>query len=148
MDILSGKKLQTEGTVWIDGKDLSVHPYARWGKVGFCSQTDESLEGKMTGREILEMFGRISMIEPSFLKNTVIPESLQLVGLKDMKNKSVDLYSQGDRRKLSFLLALLSGPGTLLLDSPSLGMDFASQKQVWTVITKAKREFGQVGSLG
>lgn len=143
INLIAGKTFPTTGKVWLDGVDLSVYPYHRWGRIGMCSQVNSLLEEKMTGREILEMFGRISMIDPTYLKRTLIPEALQLVGLKDMKNTPVSKYSQGDKRKLSFILSLMTGAKLLLLDSPSLGLDVLSRRRIWSVIAKVRRNTGR-----
>lgn len=143
MNMLAGRNLPTQGTLWLEGVNLKSHPYHRFGKVGYCAQVDSSLESKMSGREILEMFGRISMINRTYLRRTVIPEALKLVGLKDLKNKPVEQYSQGDKRKLSFILSLMNGPRLILLDSPTSGVDVISRRRIWSVISQTKKELGR-----
>eukprot|EP01054_Gregarina_sp_Poly1_P010376 Gregarina_sp_Poly_1__10375@NODE_742_length_6486_cov_31_922729_g553_i0_p1_GENE_NODE_742_length_6486_cov_31_922729_g553_i0NODE_742_length_6486_cov_31_922729_g553_i0_p1_ORF_typecomplete_len1825_score202_40ABC_tran/PF00005_27/1_8e27ABC_tran/PF00005_27/6_4e18ABC2_membrane_3/PF12698_7/1_3e24ABC2_membrane_3/PF12698_7/8_8e21AAA_21/PF13304_6/3e11AAA_21/PF13304_6/2_7ABC2_membrane/PF01061_24/2_1e07ABC2_membrane/PF01061_24/9_4e02ABC2_membrane/PF01061_24/3_7e06AAA_15/PF13175_6/2e05AAA_15/PF13175_6/4_9e03AAA_ len=143
MNMLAGRNLPTQGTLWLEGVNLTSHPYQRFGKVGFCSQVDSGLEGKMSGREIMEMFGRISMISRTYLRRTVIPEALKLVGLKDMKNRPVEQYSQGDKRKLSFILSLINGPRLVLLDSPTSGVDVISRRRIWSVVSQTKRTLGR-----
>eukprot|EP01053_Blabericola_migrator_P008441 Blabericola_migrator_1__8440@NODE_43_length_16904_cov_225_701966_g39_i0_p1_GENE_NODE_43_length_16904_cov_225_701966_g39_i0NODE_43_length_16904_cov_225_701966_g39_i0_p1_ORF_typecomplete_len1843_score264_56ABC_tran/PF00005_27/6_2e30ABC_tran/PF00005_27/3_4e18ABC2_membrane_3/PF12698_7/8e18ABC2_membrane_3/PF12698_7/1_8e16AAA_21/PF13304_6/3e09AAA_21/PF13304_6/2_3ABC2_membrane/PF01061_24/0_0012ABC2_membrane/PF01061_24/3_8e02ABC2_membrane/PF01061_24/0_00019SMC_N/PF02463_19/12SMC_N/PF02463_19/0_038SMC_N/ len=143
MNMLAGRVMPSQGTLWLEGVNLSSQPYYRFGRMGFCSQVDSGLESRMSGREILEMFGRISMIDQHYLRRTVIPEALRLVGLRDMKNRPVDEYSQGDKRKLSFILSLINGPRLLLLDSPTAGVDLFSRRRIWSVINQTKRELGR-----
>lgn len=148
MHMLCGLSWPTEGTIWMEGKNLKENPYERWGKLGFCSQDNSVLEPNMTGREVLEMFGRISMIEKTYLRRTVIPEALKLVDLKDLKNRAIKKYSSGDQRKLSFILSLLSGPQILVLDSPTMGIDVIAQQRLWAVLQRAKNDFGKTVVLG
>ncbi len=52
-----------------------------------------------------------------------INELLDLVGLKDVKNKKVGKFSKGMRQRLLLAQALINDPELLILDEPMTGLD-------------------------
>lgn len=50
-------------------------------------------------------------------------ELLELVGLKDEKNKKIRTYSGGMKQRLGIAQALINRPQILVLDEPTAGLD-------------------------
>jgi ABC-2 type transport system ATP-binding protein len=69
-------------------------------------------------------------------------ELLKLVELTDFKNKKVETYSGGMRRRLELACGLINRPTVLFLDEPTLGLDVQTRTATWQYIRKLKEEFG------
>ncbi len=53
-------------------------------------------------------------------------------GLDERRNETVAAYSYGMRRKLSLIEALVHEPNLLLMDEPSMGLDYASRLALYS----------------
>lgn len=62
----------------------------------------------------------------------------QVVDLKDQLDKKVDNFSGGMKRRLSLAIALLGNPQLLILDEPTVGIDPALRKNIWTELGKLR----------
>ncbi|HEY4675121.1 MAG TPA: ATP-binding cassette domain-containing protein [Candidatus Bathyarchaeia archaeon] len=67
---------------------------------------------------------------------------LKLVELTDFKDKKVQTYSGGMRRRLELACGLINRPKVLFLDEPTLGLDVQTRTATWEYIRKLKNEFG------
>ena len=73
-----------------------------------------------------------------FHKKVNIDEQLKNMGLEKEKNQKAGTLSGGQKRKLSFLLAILHDPKLLILDEPTAGMDYDSVEKFVQQIKKLK----------
>uniref|UniRef100_A0A061SDE8 Abc transporter a family member 2-like n=2 Tax=Tetraselmis sp. GSL018 TaxID=582737 RepID=A0A061SDE8_9CHLO len=106
------------------------------GKIGVCPQFDV-LWDRLTGREHLEIYGRVKGIDPAVLPRET-RELLSSVKLLDAASIRTGSYSGGMKRRLSVAIALLGNPKVVYLDEPTTGMDPISRRHVWDIIEKAK----------
>ncbi|SPU01509.1 ABC efflux transporter ATP-binding protein [Bacillus tequilensis] len=79
--------------------------------------------------EILELF-RSYYPNPLSLKELV---SLTALTTEDLKTRAEKL-SGGQKRRLSFALALVGNPELLIFDEPTVGMDTSSRHRFWQTI--------------
>nr|WP_255358876.1 AAA family ATPase [Kosmotoga sp. DU53] len=63
-----------------------------------------------------------------------------MLGLSGFLTKKVYTYSKGTKRKLSFVLALLSDPDLLILDEPMSGLDPLSRKNMRNLILELNED--------
>ena len=79
-----------------------------------------------------------------FLDLKEMPETVENVCKKFGLEKYMDTYcenlSGGNKRKLSFALALIGHPRILLLDEPSTGVDPESRRNMWKNIINLKKK--------
>jgi len=135
LSILTGELRPTSGSVRLKGLDPSTNPGAVARLVGYCPQADPLL-GLMTATETLTMFGRLKGIPPVDLE-AAVAATLEHVGLSVFAHQMCGSYSGGNKRKLSFAVALIGGPPILLLDEPSSGMDPIARRQMWDAVSRA-----------
>ena len=64
--------------------------------------------------------------------------------LIECKEKQVDMYSGGMKRKLSAALTLIGDPKIVVLDDPTAGMDPRSRRFLWTLIKKLNETDGRL----
>jgi ABC-type multidrug transport system ATPase subunit len=82
--------------------------------------------GDMTGWANAYLFARAYGVEEKKAEG-VLAELFDYFGLAEYKNDKVKTYSYGMGKKLALVEALAHGPALLLLDEPSLGLDYAAQ---------------------
>ena len=82
--------------------------------------------GDLTGRENAYFFARAYGVEES-KADAVVSELLDFFDLSEYADDRTKTYSYGMGKKLALVEALAHGPEVLLLDEPSLGLDFTSQ---------------------
>jgi ABC-type multidrug transport system ATPase subunit len=82
--------------------------------------------GDLTGWSNAYLFARSYGIDKGKAEG-VLAELFDYFGLAEYKDDRVKTYSYGMGKKLALIEALAHGPQLLLLDEPSLGLDYASQ---------------------
>jgi ABC-type multidrug transport system ATPase subunit len=103
--------------------------------IGYVPQ--EPLFYDMKTIEILSFFGAIRKVDKSR-----IDYLLEVVGLKDHKDKLSSELSGGMRQRLSFAIGLLSDPLILILDEPTSNLD-ASGREDFLNLVKQSRDNGK-----
>ncbi len=92
-----------------------------------------AVDGTLTGRENLEMVGRLYRLGRAEAKRRAA-ESLERLGLTDAADRVVRGYSGGMRRRLDLGASLVGRPRLLILDEPTTGLDPQSRNDVWAFI--------------
>lgn len=103
------------------------------GKIGYMAQSDALYE-YLTGKENLEIFGKMIGLHKNELKNA-IAHAAQVVNLTDKLTIQVKNYSGGMKRRLSLGITLLSNPDLMILDEPTVGIDPHLRRQIWAELT-------------
>ncbi len=122
----------TAGTLQVAGIDATAHPEAVRREIGLAGQY-ASTEAAMTGRENLEMVGRLFGLTNREAK-TAARAVLEQLDLIDAADRLVRDYSGGMRRRLDLGASLVGRPRLLLLDEPTTGLDPHSRRELWDAI--------------
>jgi ABC-2 type transport system ATP-binding protein len=130
----------TSGTAVVAGFDLRRQPGDVRRVIGYVPQL-LSADGTLTGRENLEIIGKLHDIPRRDLKRRV-DEALEFMGLQDSSNKLVRDYSGGMIRRLEVAQSMLHRPPVLFLDEPTTGLDPVARRAVWDLIRKLHKDFG------
>ncbi len=120
------------GTLRVAGIDVAADPKTVRRIIGLAGQY-ASVEPAMTGRENLEMVGRLFGLEKRSVKSAAA-EVLDQLGLADAGDRMVRDYSGGMRRRLDLGASLVGRPHLLLLDEPTTGLDPRSRMELWEAI--------------
>jgi ABC-2 type transport system ATP-binding protein len=92
-----------------------------------------ALDDRLTGRENLELFGRLNHLRGADVRRRT-GELLEQFDLVDAADRPVQTYSGGMRRRLDLAAALLPQPEVLFLDEPTTGLDPRSRLAVWELV--------------
>jgi ABC-2 type transport system ATP-binding protein len=120
------------GTLSVAGIDALRQPAQVRRLIGLAGQF-AAVEAAMTGRENLEMVGRLFGLDHRRARAaaTAVLDQLQLTEDAD---RLVRTYSGGMRRRLDLGASLVGAPRLLLLDEPTTGLDPGSRVQLWDAI--------------
>jgi ABC-2 type transport system ATP-binding protein len=120
------------GTLHVDGIDALRNPAKVRQVVGLAGQF-AAVEEAMTGRENLEMVGRLFGLSRKAAKAAAdrVLDQMQLTADAD---RLVRTYSGGMRRRIDLGISLVGTPRLLLLDEPTTGLDPGSRLQLWDAI--------------
>jgi len=120
------------GTLHVDGIDALRQAARVRQLVGLAGQF-AAVEEAMTGRENLEMVGRLFGLSKKAAKAEAVRvlDQMQLTADAD---RLVRTYSGGMRRRIDLGISLAGTPRLLLLDEPTTGLDPGSRIQLWDAI--------------
>jgi ABC-2 type transport system ATP-binding protein len=127
--ILATLTRPSSGVARVLGLDVAADAAAVRGRVGLAMQTP-ALEGLLTGRENLELIGRLRRM-PEHEIRTRVDELLELMSLGEAADRYAGTYSGGMRRRLDLATALVHRPDVLFLDEPTEGLDPQSRATLW-----------------
>jgi ABC-2 type transport system ATP-binding protein len=120
------------GQLWVAGIDARRDPARVRRVIGLAGQS-AAVEEAMTGRENLEMVGRLfGLGRPE--ARVAATSVLAHLDLTDDAGRLVRTYSGGMRRRLDLGASLVGSPRLLLLDEPTTGLDPRSRIQLWDTI--------------
>ncbi|PER51983.1 ABC transporter ATP-binding protein [Bacillus thuringiensis] len=120
------------GMIKQDSGDIKYHINKK-KDIGVMLQADNFPEN-MKVKELIKM-------HLSFYKKRKNIESLlNMIQLENKKNAYIKDLSGGQKRRLSFLLAVAHDPKLIILDEPTNGMDLDSVENFWGNINHLKEE--------
>jgi daunorubicin resistance ABC transporter ATP-binding subunit len=122
----------TAGSLRVAGIDVAADPKAVRRVIGLAGQF-ASVEPAMTGRENLELVGRLFGLDKRSVKSAA-GAVLDQLGLVEAGDRLVRTYSGGMRRRLDLGASLVGRPRLLLLDEPTTGLDPRSRMELWEAI--------------
>ncbi len=124
--------LPDAGSLTVAGIDAIREPEKVRRAIGLAGQS-AAVESAMTGRENLELVGRLFGHTARQAKASA-GVVLDLLGLSDSADRLARTYSGGMRRKLDLGASLVGAPELLLLDEPTTGLDPRSRNDLWDAI--------------
>jgi len=120
------------GSLHVAGIDAGRDPAAVRRVIGLAGQY-AAVEEAMTGRENLEMVGRLFGLDRRAARRAAA-SVLDQLGLSADADRLVRTYSGGMRRRLDLGASLVGSPRLLLLDEPTTGLDPRSRIALWDAI--------------
>ncbi|XP_060242463.1 ATP-binding cassette sub-family A member 6 isoform X2 [Meriones unguiculatus] len=138
LNILNGLYVPTAGLVTVYNKNLSeMQDLREINKMtGVCPQHNVQFE-TLTVKENLTLFAKIKGIPPQEVEQEVQQIVLEL-DMQNIQDNLTEHLSEGQRRKLTFGIAVLGDPRILLLDEPTVGLDPFSRQQVWSFLKQRR----------
>lgn len=139
---IAGTYLTDEGTITLDGKDITSMPeHKRARLIGRLFQ--DPMKGSAPGMTIEENLalaaGRGGWLSVLSKKDKrLFREKLSLLdmGLEDRMNQQVGLLSGGQRQALTLMMATINPPKILLLDEHTAALDPGTAEKVLNLTTK------------
>ncbi|MBR6950877.1 MAG: ABC transporter ATP-binding protein [Oscillospiraceae bacterium] len=140
LNILGGMDTLTEGTVVMNGKDVSAltnrqRAGYRRTEIGFVFQF-YNLIPNLTALENVEIAAQ--------LVKEALParQVLEQVGLGDRTGNFPAQLSGGEQQRVAIARALAKNPRLLLCDEPTGALDYETGKQILTLLQEQSRKHG------
>jgi ABC-2 type transport system ATP-binding protein len=130
----------TEGKATILGSDIAHESNEVRSAIGLVPQ-EYTADDDLTGYENILLCADLYGIPRGISKKRAL-DLLKLVELIEFKDKQVQTYSGGMRRRLELACGLINRPKVLFLDEPTLGLDVQTRAATWNYIKTLKSEFG------
>jgi ABC-2 type transport system ATP-binding protein len=130
----------TEGTASVLGYDILKQASDVRKVIGVVPQ-EYTADEDLTGYENVILCADLYGIPREISKKRAL-ELLELVELVDFKDKRVETYSGGMRRRLELACGLINRPKVFFLDEPTLGLDVQTRAATWDYIRRLKKEYG------
>ncbi|WP_406659777.1 ATP-binding cassette domain-containing protein [Methanolobus sp. ZRKC3] len=136
--MLSTMLRPSSGNARVWGYDIRTDSTMVRKSIGVVFQ-DTTLDQKLTGRENLDLHGRLYGL-PKKERQDRIREVLELVELSNWADETVQKYSGGMMRRLEIARGLMHHPNVLFLDEPTLGLDPQTRNHIWEYIKQLNQE--------
>lgn len=132
--ILCTLLLPDSGQVVINGYNVVKEADKVRRFIGLTGQY-AALDEYLTGKENLEMIGRLYHLRHSEIKQRT-NELLEQFDLTEASNRIVKTYSGGMRRRLDLAVSLIASPPVIFLDEPTTGLDPRSRLILWDIVKR------------
>lgn len=136
--ILTGLTRPTAGRALIGGHDVEKEPLQAKRQHGLVPQ-HVNLDAELTVEENLVIHAKLYGMGKQDIR-TRIDDLLSYVGLEEKRQSLVKRLSGGMKRRLMIARALLHRPTVLFLDEPTVGLDPAIRRRIWSLIKKIQQD--------
>ena len=140
INMMTGLFPPTSGTGIVGHYDIRNNMARIYSEMGICPQHN-ILWGDLTAKNHQYFFGRLKGRSGAALRSEV-ERNLKAVNLDDvtLEKRMSSGFSGGMQRRLSVANSIVGNPSVVYMDEPSTGLDPASRRQLWDVISRAKRD--------
>lgn len=130
--ILTGLAAPSAGNAWLNGFDIREESLQAKRQCGLVPQ-NVNLDNELTLRENLNLHGRLfNMARRDRARR--IEEILEYVELSERIDSPVKSLSGGLKRRVMIARALMHSPRILFLDEPTVGLDPAIRRRIWSLV--------------
>jgi ABC-2 type transport system ATP-binding protein len=128
MNCMTGLLSYQQGSIKLSGLEVKTNRKKINRLFGFVPQ-DFSFYQELTPIENLSFFGAWSgMTKPAINKKST--ELLEVLGLTDVRNKPVQKFSGGMKRRVNLAIGVIHTPSILFLDEPTVGVDIHTRQAI------------------
>lgn len=124
MRILAGIANPSDGSVTIDGHDLSTEAGKRAVKstLGYLPQ-ELGMYPELSAYQFVDYMAILKGLDDPKYRRQQVQKVLELVGLSQEAGRKIKGYSGGMKRRVGIAQALVNDPKLLIVDEPTAGLD-------------------------
>jgi len=128
LSLMTGLLSADSGMITLMGNDVRKKNNDVNKLIGFVPQ-DFSYYQELSPVENLEFFGAWSGLSKQQIKIRT-DELLHILGLENVRNKQVDKFSGGMKRRVNLAIGVIHNPAILILDEPTVGVDVQTRHAI------------------
>ena len=132
--MLLGLLYPTKGHIGIFGH--SPRHVKTKARIGYLPE-ESYLYKYLDSRETLDFFGNLFQLPPE-QRDQRTEQLLEMVGLNQVRSRTVGEFSKGMQRRIGLAQALINDPDLVILDEPTAGLDPLGCREVKDVILALK----------
>jgi sodium transport system ATP-binding protein len=134
--VLAGLLRPGAGATRIGGHDMQTHPLEARRQLGFLTAST-GLYDRLTGREMLQTFGRLQRLDEAALaaRITTLEDELELGAFLD---KRCGTMSSGQKQRINIARAVVHDPSAYVLDEPTATLDPLASRDILELVQRAK----------
>jgi ABC-2 type transport system ATP-binding protein len=121
---------------FLDDKELSVKEILP--HIGFVPQ-DFAFYPELSPVQNLRYFGSLYEVPKKEL-DVKIDSLLSILGLSHVRNKKINTFSGGMKRRINLAIGLINEPKILFLDEPTVGVDVQSKLVIITLLEELNKK--------
>ena len=129
------------GRITVDGLDVATQPRLTLARMGVLSDA-RGLYPRLTARENIVYYGQLHGMERAAAHQRT-DELAQLLSMRDLLERRVDGFSQGERMKTALARALVHDPANIVLDEPTNGLDVLATRALRETLRRLRDEQGK-----
>ena len=134
MNCMTGLLQFQQGSIQLLGHEIAHHKKSISKLFGFVPQ-DFSFYQELSPVENLAFFGAWSGLNKLEIKNKTT-ELLEVLGLTEVRNKKVEEFSGGMKRRVNLAIGVIHNPRILFLDEPTVGVDVHTRHAIINYLKK------------
>ncbi|EZA61865.1 hypothetical protein DMN91_006090 [Ooceraea biroi] len=140
MSILTGVISQSEGKVFINGKNIRKHLNIIRNDMGLCPQ-ENMVFPDLNVFEQIEFFGLLKAGNKTRKEvREDVNALLDKLKLSEKRDTLPSKLSGGQQRRLCLGMALIGDASIIILDEPTSGMDPETRRDTWDILLKLRGE--------
>ncbi len=144
LNIMGGVDTPSDGTVFVDGKDITKYnddelSVFRRRKIGFIFQAYHLIP-VLTVEENIKMPVLLDHKKPD---KDYIDHVIELLGLSERRKHLPNQLSGGQQQRTAIARALANNPKLILADEPTGALDSKSGREVMDLLKESVRDIGQ-----
>ena len=128
MNLMTGLLTYTKGSVQLMGQEVKSNKKTINTLFGFVPQ-DFSFYHELSPAENMEFFGAWAGLNKRQIRQR-INDLLNIMQLQDVRNKPVNKFSGGMKRRVNLAIAVMHEPPILFLDEPTVGVDVQTRHAI------------------
>ncbi|WP_157544034.1 ABC transporter ATP-binding protein [Mucilaginibacter paludis] len=128
MNLMTGLLPFNEGSIEVLGQQIKGNHKQISKLFGFIPQ-DFSFYQELSPAENLQFFGAWSGLNKQQIKSRTT-ELLEILGLADVRDKPVQHFSGGMKRRVNLAIGVIHNPPILFLDEPTVGVDVQTRHAI------------------
>ncbi len=128
MNLMTGLLKVNKGSISLLGHDVNKHNKTVNKLFGFVPQ-DFSYYQELSPAENLEFFGAWSGLSKKQISHRT-DELLNILGLEEVRDKQVQKFSGGMKRRVNLAIGVIHNPQVLFLDEPTVGVDVQTRHAI------------------
>jgi ABC-2 type transport system ATP-binding protein len=140
--MICGLVTPTTGRVHVNGYDVAHEHSMAMRQIGAVLEGTRNVYWRLTAWQNLLYFGRLKGCRGEGLKARA-EQLLRELDLWERQNDSIRTFSRGMQQKVAIACALIADPPIILLDEPTLGLDYQASRTVKEWIAKLAHEQGK-----